>query len=177
VESARTLVPVLIGDARIPDTLEAAGIRHADAVLAVTSDDPTNLEVGLIAKRLNPDIRTIVRLSDADLARKAQSALGFDAAISSASSAAPSFVAAALFSNLAHAVVLDDLLLVLLHQLVEEQWVGCTPARVHAEAGIRPMLRRRHGDQGYKALGGEEPLERGDRVIAMTCLNLIRGGV
>ncbi len=177
VESARTLVPVLIGDARIPDTLEAAGIRHADAVLALTSDDPTNLEIGLIAKRLNPDIRTIVRLTDADLARKAQSALGFDAAISSASSAAPSFVAASLYPNVAHAVVLDDLLLVLQHQPVEEGWIGRTPARVHAEHQIRPMLRRRQREQRYTALGGEEPLEAGDRVIAMTCLDLTHAQV
>ncbi len=172
VESARTLVPVLIGDARIPDTLEAAGIAQADAVLALTADDPTNLEVGLIAKRLNPHIRTIVRLSDADLARKAQIALAFDAAISAASSAAPSFVAAAIYPNVAHAVVLDDLLLVLLHQPIEERWIGCTPAWVHAQHGVRPMLRRRRVEQRYVALGGDEVLEAGDRLISMTCLEL-----
>jgi Trk K+ transport system NAD-binding subunit len=172
VESARTLVPVLIGDARVTGTLEAAAIRHADAVVAVTADDPTNLEVGLIAKRLNPGIRTVVRLSDADVARKAQAVLGFDAAISAASSAAPAFVAAALYPNVAHALELEGMLLVFVHQTVDETWVGCMPERLHAESGIRPMLRRRQGGPTYHALGGEEPLEAGDRVIAMTCIPL-----
>jgi Trk K+ transport system NAD-binding subunit len=172
VESARTQVPVLIGDARVTDTLEAAGIRQADAVVAVTADDPTNLEVGLIAKRLNPSIRTVVRLSDADVARKAQAALGLDAAISTASSAAPAFVAAALHPHVAHALVQDGMLLVFVHQPIDEAWVGCLSEQLHAESGIRPMLRRRQGESGYHALGGEEALEAGDRIIAMTCVPL-----
>jgi len=111
-------------------------------------------------------------MSDADVARKAEAALGFDAAVSAASAAAPSFVAAALVPHVAHALVLDDMLLVFQHCDAPAGWHGCKPEQLHAQSGVRPMLRCEASQNSFHALGGEETLEQGDRVIAMTCLPL-----
>lgn len=57
-------VRFLLGDAADPGVLLRAGARDADAVIAVTRDDPTNLAIALLAKR-RLDVRwTVVRLQD-----------------------------------------------------------------------------------------------------------------
>lgn len=91
--------PFIGGDARDADTLELAGIRRATAVVSVTDDDAINLSVGLIAKSLNPQVRTVLRLFDGDLASKIQASVKVDAALSGSKIAAPGFVGAALYPN------------------------------------------------------------------------------
>jgi Trk K+ transport system NAD-binding subunit len=111
--TVRTKVPLVVGDARLDDTLQRAGLAQARSVVAATGDDSINLGIGIAAKRLNPKIRTVVRLFDAELARKVENALGIDAALSSSRIAAPTFVAATLFSDVAKAFIVGDRLFVL----------------------------------------------------------------
>src|SRR5690606_40083483 len=49
--------------------LEAAKIHRADALLALTSVDTTNLEATLYARSVRPDLRTVLRLYDDDFAK------------------------------------------------------------------------------------------------------------
>lgn len=58
------IVPVLHGNMIDPDTLRDAGIKRALAVLMLTGDDTTNLEAGLLARELNPNVRVILRMSN-----------------------------------------------------------------------------------------------------------------
>ena len=92
----RTRASVVIGDARLNDTLVRAGVGKARAVVATTSDDSVNLGIGLAARRSNPGVRTVIRLFDAEFARKVESSLGIDAALSASRIAAPTFTASAL---------------------------------------------------------------------------------
>ncbi|MGJ3254622.1 MAG: potassium channel family protein [Elainellaceae cyanobacterium] len=94
---ARSLkVPVLHGDASLSATLEAAKIHQADALLAVTSDDVANLEIALSAKGLAPKLPVIVRTQDPEFAALTEQVFDFEAVLSPADLAAPSFAAAAL---------------------------------------------------------------------------------
>jgi trk system potassium uptake protein TrkA len=52
---------VLQGDATWPSILEQAELERADAVAALTDEPGTNLAICLEAKRIAPDIRTLVR--------------------------------------------------------------------------------------------------------------------
>ncbi|MCG7844825.1 MAG: NAD-binding protein [Methanomassiliicoccales archaeon] len=54
---------VMVGDGEDPSTLERAGARHADALLAITNYDRTNLKVALSAKALGVP-RVIARCDD-----------------------------------------------------------------------------------------------------------------
>ena len=96
---------VVTGDARQPGVLEQAHVASARAVVAVTGDDAVNLGVALLARKLNPKVRTVVRLFDAGLAEKVQARLDVDVAMGAARVAAPMFVAAALEDGVAAAVV------------------------------------------------------------------------
>ncbi|MEU0586278.1 NAD-binding protein [Streptomyces sp. NPDC006132] len=64
----RLRVPVVLGDVTQEGVLEAAKIHRADALLALTSADTTNLEAALYARSVRPDLRVVLRLYDDDFA-------------------------------------------------------------------------------------------------------------
>jgi Trk K+ transport system NAD-binding subunit len=92
----RLKIPVVQGDASIPDVLNSAHIYHASALLCVTSSDVANLEIALTAKGIAPKLPVIVRSQDAQFAPLAQQVFEFEAVLSPVELAAPSFAAAAL---------------------------------------------------------------------------------
>lgn len=94
---ARSLkVPVIQGDANLAATLQIAHASGAAALIAVTSNDVTNLEIALTAKGLAPKLLVIVRNQNPQFAPLAQRVFDFEAVFSPAELAAPSFAAAAL---------------------------------------------------------------------------------
>ncbi|MEU2420051.1 NAD-binding protein [Streptomyces sp. NPDC007851] len=64
----RLRVPVVLGDVTQEGVLEAAKIHRAQALLAVTSADTTNLEAVLYARSVRPDLKAVLRLYDDDFA-------------------------------------------------------------------------------------------------------------
>ena len=100
--SQRQRVPLLAGDAVRPDVLGRAGIGKARALIAATSEDAVNLEIGLVAQTLAeehraPDrpLRIVLRCFDPDLAARVHALSGTYTLLSSAEIAAPLFVRAA----------------------------------------------------------------------------------
>jgi Trk K+ transport system NAD-binding subunit len=97
LNTVRTLgIPVILGDASLPASLKSAYIEEALALLAVTSNDTTNLEIALNAKGLSPKVPAIVRYEDPQLAKMAQQVFEFEGVLSPGELAAPAFAAAAL---------------------------------------------------------------------------------
>lgn len=101
VAQARALgVPVVIGDATLPQTLDLVNLDAASAVAILTSNDLTNVEIALalrdrlrFADRHRP---MVVRLFDRQLARSVEHSFGFRHVRSTSALAAPWFVGAAL---------------------------------------------------------------------------------
>ncbi|MGA1264356.1 MAG: potassium channel family protein [Prochlorothrix sp.] len=89
-------IPIIHGDGGLPATLEAANLKTAAALLVVTSNDTTNLEVALTAKGVNPEVPIVVRYQDGEVATMAQQVFDFEAVLSPTDLAAPSFAAVAL---------------------------------------------------------------------------------
>ncbi|WP_017315818.1 potassium channel family protein [Mastigocladopsis repens] len=97
VNTARGVgIPVIYADASFSATLKVANLDCAAAVLAVTGNDATNLEIALKAKCMTPNVPVIVHYADPDFARMAQEVFDFEAVLSPAELAAPAFAAAAL---------------------------------------------------------------------------------
>lgn len=94
--SRRMRMPVIIGDATREETLQAASAETCRAVLAVTSDDVTNLETGLQARELRKDLRVVLRIGNDDLARRVHQTFGVNVSRSVSYLAAPAFAAAML---------------------------------------------------------------------------------
>lgn len=68
-----TKIPFLVGDAKDEKNLVRAGIAKCKALICVTQDDLTNLEVGLDARSLRNDLRIVLRIYDQDLAEDLKS--------------------------------------------------------------------------------------------------------
>lgn len=81
-------VPTIIGDGRSGHILRNAGLTRAKAILSVTQDDLTNLEVGLSAKYYNPQLRVVLRIYDQLLASSLHERLDIPFAFSMSSVAA-----------------------------------------------------------------------------------------
>jgi len=94
--------PVIVGDATRPVILHRAGIERARALIACTSNDALNLEIGLTAQsvaessRNGRPLRLVLRCFDADLARRIHAVSSNYTLLSEATIAADVFVARAL---------------------------------------------------------------------------------
>ena len=60
----------VVGDARDPEALRAAGIEDASVLLLTVAEDTTAVFATLIARDLNPDIHIVVRANEEDDVRK-----------------------------------------------------------------------------------------------------------
>ena len=104
VSQARALnVPVVIGDATLPQTLDLVNLEGARAVAVMTSSDLTNLEIALALRdRLEATEHAgrqrplVLRLFDRTLAESVERSFGFQHVRSTSALAAPWFVGAAL---------------------------------------------------------------------------------
>jgi Trk K+ transport system NAD-binding subunit len=106
VTSTRRLgVPVIIGDATLAEVQRQARAVAARAVVAATNQDLVNLEIGLLARELNPHQRVVLLLVDSQLAQTVREAAGVRLAFSVPALAAPAF-AAALLGDRVHSVIL-----------------------------------------------------------------------
>jgi Trk K+ transport system NAD-binding subunit len=173
VEAVRGHVPLVIGDARVRDTLVKAGVPRARGVIAATDDEIVNLSVGLATEQMNPHARTVVRLFDPDLARKAQAELGIDAVISASLLAAPTFVAAALYPDVRYAVELEGCLVAICHRPAGEEWHGLTPGEVRATHETMILMRQRAAGS-FTPAHDDTPLDRAERVVAVAWRTLAK---
>ncbi len=87
-------IPVIQDDATRPAALDNAGVARARTIILCTQNDSLNLQIALKARKLNPDIRVVIRIFDEDFAESLQEQFGF-AALSGTGMAAPVFAAAA----------------------------------------------------------------------------------
>jgi Trk K+ transport system NAD-binding subunit len=104
--------PVIIADATLPQTLEAASLPNAAAMAIVTSDDLANLETGLAVRDQLGDrwnsVPVVLRMFDSPFARSVRHNFGFSAVRSTAALAAPWFVGAALGLDVLSTFYADD---------------------------------------------------------------------
>jgi voltage-gated potassium channel len=137
-------VPVLVRDMKEDAALVAAGVPHAEAIVIATADDLANVEVAMDARRLNPRIRTAVRVFDQQMAGKLRDAFAFDAPFSSSALAAPAVAAMTLGCKVVAAFALGDVPHVAAELVAERRSpvVGTTIAGLEGEAGVRVLARR-----------------------------------
>ncbi|NJM19445.1 MAG: hypothetical protein HC907_12445 [Richelia sp. SM1_7_0] len=58
---------IIFGDFRQPDILEKAKVAQCRAVLLVTSDEKLNIEAAFVIRKLNPDVRLVIRSAQENL--------------------------------------------------------------------------------------------------------------
>jgi Trk K+ transport system NAD-binding subunit len=164
VEAVRERTVVLAGDARLPENLERASIRGAAALLACTNDDLANIQTCLHARRLNPNIRTVARVFDDQLAEHLSATYQIDAAVSATKAAASAFVGAATDERALRPFHAGELALLAFRLDVEE---AIPLEQIHGweEQGLRVLAFRRKGGPARAPALLTAPLQPGDAAI------------
>jgi Trk K+ transport system NAD-binding subunit len=90
-------VKTFVGDASVAKVLRDAGAQNACGLFSLINDDLKNLEIGLNARALRPNLRLILRVFDKEIAEQLRIAFDIHFAMSTSAIAAEEF--ASLFSS------------------------------------------------------------------------------
>ena len=111
---------VIVGDANRPRVLEQANVAQARAIIVTTANDLDNVRIAHLAERLQPRIRSVVRITDSLLASKLVDSLNIDRAVNAAATAAATFVGCTINKHTEHGFQLGSRLFLLRWMLPEE---------------------------------------------------------
>ncbi len=159
-------IPVIPDDARNEAALVGAGVAKAKTILLCTQNDSMNLQVALQARKLNPDIRVVVRIFDDEFAQMLEEQFGFKA-MSATYMASPSFAAAAAGVDITRPITVEGEAFSLARVNVNagSKLNGRSMAEIEQQYDLTVVLHRRKGASDYHP-AGEKRLASGD-VIAI----------
>jgi voltage-gated potassium channel len=163
-------VPLIIGDARQAELLRSAGVARCLALVVVTNDDLTNLDIALTAREVRPDVHIVMRAFNDTLARKLEASFGIRTAFSTSAIAAPTFAAAALMRGVRHALHVGGRLLSTIDLTVREG--GCLDGQaldaIEQRYNVTAIELRRFGSSDSDLRpSGELRLAAGDTLVVL----------
>jgi Trk K+ transport system NAD-binding subunit len=173
LDDARLLgVPLIRGDFRRPDVLEQAGVRQAGGVLILSSDDLINVSAALAVRRLNPEVRIVVRMFNENLLSHLGKTVSNVFALSTSTLTAPLFALTALTGQALGTFRLDDQPEGR-RQVVEMTVASASPLRDQSIAGtvarsqalVLAHLRDGGAQRFLHDVEPEERLRTGDRLV------------
>lgn len=162
-------VPVLIGTGREDGIFDDLNIARAKSIIVATNDDLANLEMALDAKRLNPEIRVVLRLFDQELASKVRESFGIALAFSTSALAAPLFATSSTDPSILNSFYVRDKLLVVANLEIRpgSSLIGRTVRQMRMEDRALVVALER-GDTADFYLDGDTTLQAGDRISVQT---------
>jgi Trk K+ transport system NAD-binding subunit len=134
----------------------------------------TNLDIALDAREINPNIKVVMRMFDADLAKRVEKGFGIHTAFSTSALAAPIFAAAAMRLNIKHSLYVGDQLLNLSELIIRpgSRLAGWTIKKLEAEFDLSVVCYQGettadlHPDPGLD-------LEAGDKLLVLASLETL----
>ena len=157
-------VPVLIDDARSPQALVKLNIAHAEAILCATDNDLTNINVALDARKLNPEIRVVLRLFDDDLVERVRDTFKAEAHSTSAL-AAPHFALSALDPRIIHSFHVGEHLMVVSRFVVNAPLMALNLSKLRDQFGGLTLSMKRGSAPEVLHPQGNTELKLGDELV------------
>jgi len=167
---ARLKVPLIVGDARDPDVLRAAGVARARGLIASINDDLKNIEIALTARRRHPELPTVMRIFNRELDVNLERRFGRNSAFSSSALAAPTFAAAAVSREIVHVISLPEGLLGLSELTIAGESTASGFARALEERHRVRVIRHRDMAGRERRRGFMSKLETGDLALLLGTL-------
>ena len=167
--------PVLMGDARQEEMLEQARVREASAIVICTENDLANLAIALNARELNPQIKVVMRMFEAQLAEKVQHGFGIHTAFSTTALAAPSFAAAATQAPIDHSFYVDEedeLMVAMTTVKLGSVLEGCSIEQIEEELALSILLHQR-GEHLDRRPDPALALQANDRLVVFAPLDTL----
>ena len=158
----------------IPTVQQQAGVERASAIVTCTENDLTNLEIALIARELQAEVRVVLRMFDHDMAQKVARGFDISTAFSTSALSAPAFAAAATRSDITHAFYVGDQLLNVSEIKVRSgaALVGQRVADLEHDLDFSIILHCRNGQVDLHP-EPEIALQPGDQVFVFASLDVL----
>ncbi len=159
-------VAVLIDDIRSQGSLQRVNVMKAEAIVCATDDDLSNLNVALDARKLNPQVRVVLRLFDDDLVERVRDNFMAEAHSTSAL-AAPALALAALDPRIIHSFHVGEHLMVVSRFIVGAPLAPLNLSAVRDRFGGLTLSMRRGGSKAPEVLHpqGNTALQLGDDLV------------
>jgi len=157
---------VILADANRDSTLEKANVRRARAIIVTTTDDLTSLRIAHQAERINPALRSVVRIYDSSLAQKLSEGMGITHTANPAQAAAATIAAGALKAGVEYGFLYQERLLML-------RWL--TPFEVRKRALIGEKVSALRG-KGEAVLLKRKGMDREEATVALLLDDLVEEG-
>ena len=100
-------LPIVIGRGADPSLMRRLSLHRARAVAAVTADDLDNISVAMTSRGIAPDLRTVIRVGDGNVANETRSLLALGL-VRDVNRIAATFIAAKLLGDDPESVVCID---------------------------------------------------------------------
>lgn len=170
VHVARDLrIPLIAGDASRRDTLLAASVPTCRALMALTSDDATNLETALTGRTVQPGVPVVLRLFDGDFADRIQRAFDINTSRSVSYLAAPLF-AAQMLGQVSDSIAIGRHVLLVSEITIEPyaalEGLTVGSLRRPGQSWIIELINR-HGQRLTSAAAAGRRLQRSDRLLVV----------
>jgi voltage-gated potassium channel len=147
-------IPVLQDDARREVALQGAGIVKARAIILCTQNDSMNLQIAFKARRLNSQLRVVLRIFDDDFSQSLQEQFGFRA-MSATGMAAPTFAAAAADVDVTRPITVEGEALSLARFKLAKGsgLLACTVSEIEQDYDVSVVLLREDGRSNFHPAG------------------------
>ncbi|WP_239308110.1 NAD-binding protein, partial [Frankia sp. Cj3] len=156
-------VPVLSDSVHTGDALRQASITGAVALIACHDIDLDNLETALLATEIAPELRLVVRVTNAQLGDQLGAALPAARVLNLAEKAGPSFVEACISSDVRHAFRLGPEIFT-----VVDVPVSTAGAFRQVFGNLTPVALRRPGARRVEVCPGRDTfVAPGDRIALL----------
>ena len=172
---AAILPDVAMHDGPLREALLRANIGSARAAIVVLDDEVENLEISLLAHKLNPACKVVFRTADQHLARNVASLVPSSIGISDLAIAAEAITGAAFGENILAAFNLDGRsVLVTEYTIIPEDTLHSRQiAEVAYGYGVAPILHRRDEERAFDP-SDDIRLEIGDRLFVLATVDGLR---
>jgi Trk K+ transport system NAD-binding subunit len=167
-------MPLVVGD--WASSLSKVNLQDAKSIVVATDDEMSNLELGLMAHRANPDCALVIRTFDPRFSASIARLLPYAKVLCAYDLAAEAFVAAAFGENVLHLLRLNEQTV-----LVTEYFIDATDSlqgRLLAEVaygfGVVPILHQRSSTNVRLMPSDDMRLEVGDRLVVLATIESLQ---
>ncbi len=167
-------VPLLTGD--VVTALDRANLTTAKSLVAVSTDEVDNLEMGLMAHRLNPHCRAIIRTYNQQFSDRIAQIFPFAQVLCAAAISAEAFAAAAFGENVVGLLRLYGQTVLVTQYTVEQGDTlnGLLLSQVAYGYGVVPVWHHRPPQSGQVMPSEDTVLRMGDRLVVLATISGLR---
>ncbi len=161
-------VRIVIGDAREASVLQTAGIERAYSVAALTANNLVNLQIGLVARQIRPDVHLVLRVFSDVLAERLAPLFGIHTVFSASALAAPTLAAATVVLGIDYAIDIGERLFSTITLTVRagDEFYGKTVSQVRDQAAVLVIAAWRN-ELRIQPIKLDFALCEGDRLVVL----------